>query len=353
MSSLPYKIGKLTRTRTDGSKYWSFAISYDDGKGGRARFSLGTTDKVAADKAARDHWAKRTLRSMDTVGQCVEAYLATLPQQTPGWNNPASGVDHAGRTAIQGAVNKRDSWKQAAPFWSGLRMGDIDEQTSRDYLAWRKRSVNTMRSELSHIRTALNWAAKKGIIGAAPPIVVPAIPDSKVGHLTKPQFRKLVAGCKMPHVRLFAMLAVATGARKSALLQLRWSQIDLDRGMAFLNPEDREQNGKDRATVPLNDQIMQALCEARFMAESEYVIEYKGGPVADIKKGIKLGAERSGIDCHPHMFRHSAAVWMAEDRVPMEEIASFLGHRNAQITIKVYARFHPDYLRKAAKSLEW
>ena len=86
---------------------------------------------------------------------------------------------------------------------------------------------------------------------------------------------------------------------------------------------------------------------------TDYVIEYHGSPVASIMQGIRAAAVRSGIPCHPHMFRHSAAVWMAEARVPMEEIAAFLGHRNVQITIRTYARYNPDYLRKAAVELDW
>ena len=73
----------------------------------------------------------------------------------------------------------------------------------------------------------------------------------------------------------------------------------------------------------------------------------------DIKKGIAAAALRSGIKVHPHMFRHSAAVWMAEDRVPMAEIASFLGHRDLNITVRIYAKYHPEYLRQAARSLAW
>jgi hypothetical protein len=44
---------------------------------------------------------------------------------------------------------------------------------------------------------------------------------------------------------------------------------------------------------------------------------------------------------------------MAEDGVPMEEIAQFLGHSNVSITRRVYARFSPIYLRKAAKSVDF
>jgi integrase len=44
---------------------------------------------------------------------------------------------------------------------------------------------------------------------------------------------------------------------------------------------------------------------------------------------------------------------MAESRVPMQEIAAYLGHKDANITARVYARFSPDYLREAAKALDW
>jgi integrase len=44
---------------------------------------------------------------------------------------------------------------------------------------------------------------------------------------------------------------------------------------------------------------------------------------------------------------------MAEAGVSMEEIAQYLGHRDVGITRKVYARFSPDYLRKAAAALEY
>jgi integrase len=98
---------------------------------------------------------------------------------------------------------------------------------------------------------------------------------------------------------------------------------------------------------------MPALQEAKAAALTEYIIEHNGKNLIDIKKGIAAASERSGIHAHPHMFRHSAAVWMAEDRVPMSEIAAFLGHRDINVTIRVYARYNPDALRGASESLKW
>jgi hypothetical protein len=44
---------------------------------------------------------------------------------------------------------------------------------------------------------------------------------------------------------------------------------------------------------------------------------------------------------------------MAEDGIPLEEIAQFLCHSDVNVTRRIYARFSPDYLRRAAASLEY
>jgi len=44
---------------------------------------------------------------------------------------------------------------------------------------------------------------------------------------------------------------------------------------------------------------------------------------------------------------------MAEAGIPMEDIAQYLGHDDVTVTRRVYARFSPDYLRRAASVLEY
>lgn len=331
--SEPYTIGKLTRKRSDGSSYWAYCIKWYEG-GTRKRFSLDTTDKVAAEALARAYWNKRTLGPAHTVGAVMLAYLASL-----------NGTKDERR--------KRDGWKAAELYWSALAVTQIDEGVSLGYTDWRGRSINTVRNELSAIRTALKWAVGRKIIAEAPKIIVPEMPPSSVDHLTKPQFTQFLTGCVSPHVQLFAMLAVSTGGRKAALLEAKWEQVSWAMCQMDLNPVGRVQNSKGRAIVPLGERIMCKLREAHEARLSDYIIEVAGARIKDIKKGVAASAVRSGIHAHPHMFRHSAAVWMAEDRVPMAEIAAFLGHKDINITIRVYARYHPDYLRNAARSLTW
>ena len=43
---------------------------------------------------------------------------------------------------------------------------------------------------------------------------------------------------------------------------------------------------------------------------------------------------------------------MANKGVPMWEIAGILGHSSSRTTERVYAKHHPDYLRKAVAMLD-
>lgn len=86
---------------------------------------------------------------------------------------------------------------------------------------------------------------------------------------------------------------------------------------------------------------------------SDYVVEHGRERVASIKKGFAAAARRSGIKATPHMLRHSAAVWMAEQNVEMPKIARFLGHTDSRITERVYAKFSPSFLADAAEALTW
>ena len=246
------------------------------------------------------------------------------------------------------------AWKAAQEFWDKLPIGRVDIQASEDYRARRAhcRAI-TVRNELAVIRAALNWAAKHKMITAAPFIQMPKLPASQVGHLSKADFRKLVDAAVRPHVQLFMKLAVGTGARSNALLDLKWDQVDFARGLITLNPVDRVQTSKYRATVPMNAQLRTTLEEAKAGALSDYVIEHGLEKIGSVKKGFAAACVRAGLKATPHMLRHSAAVWMAEQAVPMTQIAQFLGHTDSRITERVYARFAPQFLSTAADALEW
>jgi integrase len=146
---------------------------------------------------------------------------------------------------------------------------------------------------------------------------------------------------------------LTTAGRVSAILDLTWDRVDLDRGQVNLR-KDMLGPRKGRAIVPINNTLRAALTQARQAALTSWVVEWAGGPVKSIRRGFTTAVTNAGLKSVTlHTLRHSAAVHMAEAGVPMDEISQYLGHSNVQITSSVYARFSPQHLSKAAGALEF
>jgi len=310
-----------------------FAIVYYDGDGNRRREKLAATDRPGADAEARQRWRLGD-RSDKTVGNIIAAYHA---------DREANGTVSVGRM--------KDAWKALRAFWSDVTPELIDEEMAKAYAKGRRAAPATVRYELSHIAVALRWAAAKRIIEQAPTIWRPAPPERKDRHLTRADFKKLLAGAVAPHAKLYMLLGIFTAARPSALLDLTWDRVDFERGTVNLNPPGRVQTAKRRPVVALNDQAIEALKLAYLARQSEWVIERGAKKVANIKKAFQAASDRSGVHATPYTLRHTAAVWMAEAGTPMAEIAQFMGHDDSATTEKHYARFSPTYLRGAANAL--
>lgn len=304
----------------------------------RRRHALGTADP---DQAASDFGAWLNAYNKPDSGT-----VKTL------WNAYVS--DNRGKAVI---ATMEHTWKALAPTFGAIRPEDVSVDLSRQHITSRQKAGikdGTIWTELGHLRTVLNWGFKRGVIARAPYVERPAKPAPRERHLTKDEARRLAAGASMPHVRLFISLALATAARKAALLDLMWDRVNFGTGMIDLRNPTIGRRHKGRALVPMNRQARVALQEAQKGARSPFVIEWAGDRVKSVRRGLSHAAEIAGLsDVTPHVLRHTAAVWLAEGGHSMSEIAQYLGHSNEKVTAAVYARFSPDYLRGAASALEF
>jgi integrase len=262
--------------------------------------------------------------------------------------------DKKGR-AVVGTM--KHTWKALEGRFGPMPAAAITVADCRAHAAQRRAARiqdGTIHTELGHLRMVLLWAVKQGLIDKAPHIERPAKPAPKDRHLTRAEVRALIDRAVLPHVRLYITLATGTAARNGALLDLTWDRVDFERGKIDLRNPAIKTPHKGRAIVPMNRTVRAALTEARNGSTSDHVVEWAGKPVASVKRGLAVAARRAGIGrVSPHVLRHTAAVHMAEAGVPMEEIASYLGHRNVAVTRNVYARFSPEHLKDAAAVLEY
>jgi integrase len=249
-------------------------------------------------------------------------------------------------------TRQENAWKRLEPVF-GERFGiDVSKDDCRAYAAQRQRlgaAAGTVRIELEYLRACLNLRYGRG----QNQVWLPAGSRPRDRYLTKDEVKRLLEHVRTPHVRLFAILAITTGARMSAILELRWDQVDFKHGTINFNALGRENSNKRRAEVPVNRRALSALEEAAAAAVSDFVIEWDGKPVKSIKKAIRMAAKRSGVPCSPHVFRHTAGVWMAQEDIPMQKIAQFLGHTSTRVTERTYARYSPWFMKDAAAALEF
>ena len=325
----PYRIGRLNGR---------FVLVFDDNNGKRRRYRLDAKNASEARRVAPGIYADLTKPRGCTVADLWDAYTR----------------DKAGRAVVGTMVH---TWKALRERFGNMDGEAITIADCRAHMAERRKNNikdGTLLTELGHLRMVLRWSEKHRLIDRAPHIERPSKPEPRERHLTKAEARALINAATMPHVRLYIVLALSTGARNAALLDLTWIRCDFERDRINLRNPAITTPHKGRAIVPMTRTLKAALTTARHGALSEYVIEWAGKKVASVKRGLRVAAERAGLGhVSPHMLRHSAAVHMAEDGVPMEEIAQFLGHSDINVTRKIYARFSPDYLRKAAAALEY
>lgn len=249
-------------------------------------------------------------------------------------------------------TRQENAWKRLSSVFAHRLGTDINKDDCRDYAKLRKRqgaAAGTIKTELEYLRACLNLRYGRGHNR----VWLPAGSPPRDRYLSREELEQLLERVSTPHVRLFIVLAITTGARMSALLELRWDQIDFKHRTINFNQAGREQTNKRRPEVPLNDRAYEALEEAARGALTDWVIEWDGKRVNSVKKAIRMAAQRSGVPCSPHVFRHSAGVWMAQADVPMQKISQFLGHTSTRVTEQTYARYSPSFMKDAAAALEF
>lgn len=323
----------IGRLRGGFCVYWT-----DPDTGKRRRYQLEARTRTQAEAEGRDRYLKELKpRGGMSVAQIWAAYIDHL-----GSKPTAKTMGYTGKAVLD--------------HFGDFRPDQITTDDCRAYLAERLkagRKIGSIHTELGHLRSAMRWAAKQGVIARAPHIELPPKPDSDVQPLSDAQVRALIDGCEAPHIRLAVILLLATGARVGAILDLTWDRVDFERGVIDLRLPDGLTR-KGRAVVPMNRMARAALESAHPARLTQHVIEWGGKRVHSIRKGYSAALGRAGMSgVSIHQIRHSVAVRMLAAGQPIEAVAQYLGHSNTAITYRTYARFMPEHLSDAAEILNF
>ena len=155
------------------------------------------------------------------------------------------------------------------------------------------------------------------------------------------------------YLPLFILLALYTGARKEALLSLRWPQVDLDRRRIDFNPPGRKRTSKGRAVIPIPRKLMVLLRLAkRRGSDLGYVLHQDGDRILDVKRSFARACRDANLaGVTPHTLRHTCGTWMARNGFDLWEVGGWLGQSHARTT-ELYVHHHPDYFSAALQAAD-
>ena len=161
-------------------------------------------------------------------------------------------------------------------------------------------------------------------------------------------------------------LDLATGLRRGELLGLKWTDIDLDRGVLKIQRAISRQNGKvveaplktknAYRTLPLSaDAISVLKMQKCKVGNSEWVFPSpSGGPMSpdSVLHMLQRVLKRAGLPrIRFHDLRHTFATMALQNGVDVKTVSSMLGRYSAGFTLDTYAHVTTDAQLKAAQTM--
>lgn len=262
---------------------------------------------------------------------------------------------HAG--ALPSAERIRYSIRYLKAFYGSGSVKTVTARNHERYIAQARsegRADGTINRELGTLRAALRFAVKSGDLVSAP--FVPSLrePPPRPHVLTVAQMAALLAAARATkghdHVETFIRIAAATGARKTAILQLTWDRVDLKAGTIDFRLPGVLHTRKRRAITGISSDLAAYLAALNKRTEGDNVIQFQGEAVKNIKRAFATVAEAAGMPhVTPHVLKHtfvSQALQVASPWVVSGMTATSLRTLQA-----VYGKHMVEDQRRAAEAM--
>lgn len=321
--------------RRKGSNHWWADITI---RGRRMRESTGT-----ADRAAAQEWHDR---------RRVELW-----RQAEFGERPVYRWEDAVLRWLAEMAHKRDYAADQQRLrllhadLAGLPLVDVTQDRLTRILASHSRlktpaARNRYRATVRAIlrKSEREW----DLIERAPIIRMEREPPSIGRWITADEARRLVAASP-DHLQPVIRFALATGLRKSNILQLRWANVDLARCQLWVHPEDAKA-GK-AIGIPLNASAMDVLAGCRGR-HPEMVFTVDGRPYRWIDhRTWQHACEKAGVaGLRFHDLRHTWASWLAQAGVDHQHLRA-LGGWSSMAMVERYSHLNVEHLRPAMDCL--
>jgi integrase len=235
--------------------------------------------------------------------------------------------------------------------------------------AWGAIAVNKLTQTVAMV---LADAQRHGLVSrnVAEHVDAVAVGHRAVETYTEAEVRTLlesIAGDRLAHAWELALC----GLRRGEIAGLRWIDVDLDDKTLSVTNNRVDAGGKpaendpkspmSRRTLPLPDRLVSVLKAAKKRQSAErlalgggwwnYVVSNEVGDAFHpqvLSRYWQDAVKSAGLrPIKLHAARHTAATAMHLAGVPVAVIAAWIGHKDASLTLRLYAHSQDDALRAA------
>lgn len=216
-------------------------------------------------------------------------------------------------------------------------MADLTNADLMDYRSARRREgleAHSVNRDFAYLKAALRHANQmhsKPLPALAWAKLRADEPHHRIRFLSRKEYGQLLDQCDEGLQRI-VKVAVATGLRKSNLLNLDWREVDLASGLITV-------------TVKGDKQHRVKLTAATKAALVAGVNERKGKvfDTRNFRKRWDNAVQDAGLeDFRFHDLRHTCATWMRMAGADLADICEALGHSSVTVTMR-YAHIEPEH----------
>lgn len=261
-------------------------------------------------------------------------------------------------TAISKMTNRRaaENWKLRFEALARKGLEVPEHKIQQVSTSTKAKHLALMKSLLRAAERDWKWLEK------APVIKVPQVRNKRVRWLEPVEAQRLVDECHEP-LKSVVKFALSTGLRRSNIIDLEWSQIDMQRRVAWIHPE--QSKSAKAIGVALNDTACRVLRDQigrhnKWVFVHTQAAKRSDGTATPIVRKMRidsntawrLALQRAGIENFRfHDLRHTWASWLIQAGVPLSVLQEMGGWESIEM-VRRYAHLAPSHLTEHARQID-
>ena len=234
-------------------------------------------------------------------------------------------------------------------FFKGKYLTDIKPQDIESYKEERSKNLKpaSVNRDLACLRHMLNKAIQWGYLLSNPMKGIKLLkePPGRLRFLSEEEIKRLLqelpAGSK-----LIILVAMYTGMRRSEILNLNWSNVDLKNRILVVE----KTKTNERRIIPINDSLFSQLQELSAKKKSEVVFAECR---TNLRRNFTDALKRANVrDFRFHDLRHTFASYLVMSGASIKVVQQLLGHKDLKMTMR-YSNLSNEHLQEAVGKLNY